>query len=84
MMFLLLGILLGGRLGHVFIYDFGNFVGNWLSLFYVRNGGMSFIGGIVGVCIALFLFRFFFKLSWKEFFMLFDCILVVVPLGILL
>jgi phosphatidylglycerol:prolipoprotein diacylglycerol transferase len=45
---------------------------------------MSFIGGGIGVLIALFLFRFFFHLSRKEFLLLFDIILVLVPLGILL
>jgi phosphatidylglycerol:prolipoprotein diacylglycerol transferase len=29
MIFLLLGVLIGGRLGHVFIYDWESFVGNW-------------------------------------------------------
>jgi prolipoprotein diacylglyceryltransferase len=45
---------------------------------------MSFIGGTLGVVVASFLFKIWFKLSWKEFFILFDCILVVVPFGILL
>jgi phosphatidylglycerol:prolipoprotein diacylglycerol transferase len=43
---------------------------------------MSFIGGGVGVVLAVLLFRFFFKLSWKEFLLLFDMVLVIVPLGI--
>jgi phosphatidylglycerol:prolipoprotein diacylglycerol transferase len=43
---------------------------------------MSFIGGGVGVFLAMLLFRVFFKLSWKEFLLLFDMILIVVPLGI--
>jgi phosphatidylglycerol:prolipoprotein diacylglycerol transferase len=45
---------------------------------------MSFIGGSVGVILALVAYRFFFKLSRKEFLLLLDCILVVVPLGIFL
>ncbi|MDR0608370.1 MAG: prolipoprotein diacylglyceryl transferase [Candidatus Peribacteria bacterium] len=84
MMFLLLGVLIGGRLGHVFIYDWGSFVGNWWAIFAVWNGGMSFIGGIVGVLLALVVFRFFFQLSRKEFVLLLDCVLVIVPVGIFL
>lgn len=80
--FLLLGVLVGGRLGHVFIYDLENFIGNRWAIFAVRKGWMSFIGGGVGVILALLLFRFFFKLSWKEFLLLFDMVLVIVPLGI--
>jgi len=81
---LLLGVLVGGRLGHIFIYDLGRFTADWFSVFAVWNGGMSFIGGILGVVVAVLVLKRLFKLSWKEFFLLFDCILVVVPFGILL
>ena len=82
MIFLLLGVLLGGRLGHFLIYDLSNLgVENFFS---VWNGGMSFIGGIVGVVVSAIVFRFLYRLSWKEWLILFDCILVIVPLGILL
>ena len=80
MIFLLLWVLIGGRLGHFLIYDFHDF--HLQSFFMVWNGWMSFIGGIIGVVFAVILFKVFFRLSWKEWLFLFDCILVVVPLGI--
>jgi phosphatidylglycerol:prolipoprotein diacylglycerol transferase len=82
MIALLFGVLIGGRLGHVFIYDWGSFANNWGAILEVWKGGMSFIGGIIGVLLALLVCRFFFKLSRKEFVMLLDCLLVMVPLGI--
>ncbi|MDD2537566.1 MAG: prolipoprotein diacylglyceryl transferase [Candidatus Absconditabacteria bacterium] len=82
MIFLVLGVLIGGRLGHIFIYDFSSFIGNWGEMFAVWNGGMSFIGGIVGVCTAMFIFKYWTRLSRKEFLILFDIILVAVPVGI--
>ena len=84
LIFLLLGVLIGGRLGYVFVYDIGNFIGHRERILTVRNGGMSFIGGIIGVVLAVFIFKMLYKLSRKEFLLLFDCILVIVPLGILL
>jgi phosphatidylglycerol:prolipoprotein diacylglycerol transferase len=42
--FLLFGVLIGGRLGHVFIYDLGSFIGHRENIFSIWNGGMSFIG----------------------------------------
>src|SRR6185295_12388451 len=41
-----LGIIIGGRLGHVFFYDFGYFLEHPPEIFYVWQGGMSFHGGM--------------------------------------
>ena len=51
-----LGVILGGRLGYMFFYDFSNFVHHPLSVFKVYQGGMSFHGGLIGLCLALWLF----------------------------
>ena len=45
---------------------------------------MSFIGGIIGVIVAILIVDKLFKLSRTELFILFDVLLVVVPLGIIL
>ncbi len=45
---------------------------------------MSFIGGIIGVLIAILVIDRLFKLSRKELFIIFDLLLVVVPVGIIL
>jgi phosphatidylglycerol:prolipoprotein diacylglycerol transferase len=51
-----LGIILGGRLGYMFFYDFSNFIHHPLSVFKVYQGGMAFHGGLLGLCLALWLF----------------------------
>ena len=48
------GVILGGRLGYVFFYQFGMFLDNPLYLFKIWAGGMSFHGGLLGVLAALF------------------------------
>lgn len=48
------GVIVGGRVGYVFFYQFGMFLDNPLYLFKVWTGGMSFHGGLLGVLTALF------------------------------
>lgn len=80
----IIGVLIGGRLGHVFLYDWQYYQQHWTEIFAVWHGGMSFIGGIIGVIIAIFVVEKLYKLSRKEFFIIFDLLLVVIPLGIIM
>lgn len=82
LIYIILWVLLWWRLGEVFIYQWDYFSKNLLDIFAVWNGGMSFIGGIVWVCISLMIFAKKYKLSVPYFFVLLDIILVVVPLAI--
>ena len=52
----MVGVIVGGRIGYMLLYDFGNFVGDPLSLFFIWEGGMAFHGGLLGVLVALWLF----------------------------
>jgi len=52
---LILGTLLGGRLGYMLLYDFSNFIRNPLLLVDISGGGingMASHGGIAGLAIA--------------------------------
>lgn len=49
MFYAMLGVVLGGRIGYVLFYAFGDFLQNPLMLFKVWEGGMSFHGGLLGV-----------------------------------
>jgi len=52
---IMLGIILGGRLGYILFYTNGAWLSNPLSILKVWEGGMSFHGGFIGVCFAIFL-----------------------------
>ena len=54
--YLVLGIIIGGRLGYVFFYDFVYYLKNFPEIYMVWKGGMSFHGGLLGVIIACFIF----------------------------
>jgi len=47
-----LGVVLGGRFGYVFFYNFETWLQDPLWLFRVWEGGMSFHGGLLGVVVA--------------------------------
>ncbi len=51
-----IGVIVGGRLGYVLFYAFGDLLGDPLLLFRIRDGGMSFHGGLIGVLLAMFFY----------------------------
>lgn len=53
---IVLGIMLGGRIGYMLFYNFSTFLSNPLSLFAVWEGGMSYHGGAIGAALAVILF----------------------------
>ncbi|MGQ0384829.1 MAG: prolipoprotein diacylglyceryl transferase [Gammaproteobacteria bacterium] len=54
--FTALGVILGGRLGWVFVYGFEALAADPLAILRVWEGGMSFHGGLAGVLIAVAIF----------------------------
>lgn len=51
----MLGVVLGGRIGYVLFYAFGDLVRNPLMIFRIWDGGMSFHGGLIGVMTAIWI-----------------------------
>ena len=49
--YLIIGIIVGGRLGYVLIYDPVYFLNNINEIPMIWNGGMSFHGGVIGIII---------------------------------
>ena len=52
----MLGVILGGRLGYVLLYQWSIFVQDPLILFKIWQGGMSFHGGFVGVIVSTYIY----------------------------
>lgn len=51
-----LGVILGGRLGYILFYRPEFYFSNPLQMLYVWQGGMSFHGGLIGVMVAMIWF----------------------------
>lgn len=75
----MLGVILGGRLGHVLFYQFGHYLEHPLEIFAIWEGGMSFHGGFLGVITAMLLLAHKYNLRW---FAVTDFIAPLVPLGL--
>jgi len=54
--YLVIGIILGGRLGYVIFYNLEYYTQNLLEIFKLWQGGMSFHGGLIGIIISTILF----------------------------
>src|SRR6188474_1112314 len=51
-----IGIILGGRTGYVLFYNLPHFLNHPTEIFQLWNGGMSFHGGFLGCVAAVILF----------------------------
>ena len=76
-----LGIILGGRLGYVLFYNFPIYAANPLQIFELWTGGMSFHGGFVGCVLAVILFARHRKIPFLS---LGDVTCAVGPIGLFL
>jgi phosphatidylglycerol:prolipoprotein diacylglycerol transferase len=74
-----LGVILGGRLGYILFYKAGFYFSHPLEIFKVWEGGMSFHGGFLGVLLAVALFCWRRKKRWIE---VMDLIAPAVPVGL--
>ncbi len=77
--YIIIGIIVGGRLGYVLFYNFKYFLEHSLEIFMIWNGGMSFHGGLLGVIFATILFS---KKNKINSFIFLDLISLVAPIGI--
>ncbi len=78
--YLVLGIIIGGRLGYVIFYNPEFYSKNIIDVLKLWQGGMSFHGGLLGVIFATTIFS---KIRGINFFNLTDIVACVAPIGIL-
>ena len=77
--YLVIGIIIGGRLGYIIFYNFSYYINNFFDIFKVWEGGMSFHGGLIGIIIASILFT---KKHNQDSFLYMDLVSLVAPIGI--
>ena len=77
--YIILGIIIGGRLGYVLFYNFDYYLNNLIEIFKIWQGGMSFHGGLIGIILVSFLFA---KKNNQNPFQYLDIISIVAPIGI--
>lgn len=74
-----LGVILGGRLGYVLFYGRDVFINDPLEALRIWHGGMSFHGGLIGVVTALFAYA---RVNRLDPLRLGDLVAPAVPIGL--
>ncbi len=77
--YLILGVIIGGRLGYVIFYNFDYYLNNPFDIFKIWQGGMSFHGGLIGIIIVSIWFS---KRNNQNAFNYLDIVSIVAPIGI--
>ena len=79
--YLIIGIIVGGRVGYILIYNLDYYLANISEILMIWKGGMSFHGGLVGIVVSTFIFS---KKNNVNAFIFLDLIAIVAPIGIFL
>ena len=77
--YLIIGIVLGGRLGYVLFYNPKFYSNNLFDIFKIWEGGMSFHGGLIGIIFASIIYA---KKNNQNPFLYMDIVSLVAPFGI--
>jgi len=78
-LYLVLGLIIGARIGYCIIYNFSFYLAYPLKVFAIWEGGMSFHGGLIGAVIAGMIF---FRKRGLSFWQFADLIAVTAPIGL--
>lgn len=74
-----LGVIIGGRLGYVLLYNLPHYLAHPADLLRIWTGGMSFHGALIGVIVAVWLFA---RRSGRAFLSVGDFLAPLCPLGL--
>lgn len=74
-----LGVVLGGRIGYVLFYNLGSYLSHPLEILAIWRGGMSFHGGFLGAVLAIVLFA---RSRGLNSLAMLDMAAVVTPIGL--
>lgn len=84
MLSLIAWVVIWWRLWWVLFYNFQYYLQDPGEIFSLQQWWMAFLWGALWVLIALLIIKKIYKLSWKEFLIVFDLLLLIVPVGIIL
>jgi len=77
--YLILGLIIGARLGYVVFYNLPEYLKNPLEVFALWHGGMSFHGGLIGTVVAGYIFS---RKRNVDFWLFADMIIATAPIGL--
>ena len=77
--YIILGIIIGGRVGYIFIYNLKYYLNNPFEILMIWQGGMSFHGAVLGIILSTYLFS---KKNNVDSFYFLDLVALSAPIGI--
>ena len=77
--YLIIGIIIGGRLGYVLFYNPSYYLENLNEIIMIWNGGMSFHGAVIGILLTTIIFC---KKHNQNTFYFLDLVALTAPVGI--
>lgn len=77
--FVVVGTVVGARLGHVFFYEWARYRDDWSAIFKVWEGGLASHGGTLGVLLAVYCYARWQRKAYPEISFLGLCDLMTVP-----
>ena len=77
--YLIIGVIIGGRLGYILFYNLNYYLSNLIDIFKIWQGGMSFHGGLIGIIVVTVWYA---KKNNHNPFSYLDIVAMVAPLGI--
>ncbi len=77
--YLIVGLIIGARLGYVVFYNLPEYLKNPLEIFALWHGGMSFHGGLIGTILAGYIFS---RKRRVDFWLFSDLIIATAPVGL--
>lgn len=78
-MYMVIGTVLGARLGHCFFYDFDYYTTHPIEIFKIWEGGLASHGAAIGILISMYIYTK--KVSTKSFLWTADRIVITVALA---
>lgn len=81
LVYVALGVVLGGRIGYVLFYNFAEYLAHPQEIFAVWKGGMSFHGGLIGAMLGVLLLA---RSRGLNVLAMFDVSASVAPIGLFL
>ncbi len=76
--YMVVGTVLGARLGHVFFYDWDKYKDNLWDIFKIWEGGLASHGATIGILLAVFVFS---RRNKFDYLWVLDRIVIVVAIG---
>jgi phosphatidylglycerol:prolipoprotein diacylglycerol transferase len=78
-LFLIIGLIVGARLGYAIFYNLPLYASHPLKLFSVWEGGMSFHGGLIGIILSGLIYA---RIRGIAFWHLADLVVITAPVGL--